>query len=53
LSSSASYGLVSASRGYGDSLTTIKDTGGNDWTPSLMSPWAAGQFSVNNDTVRR
>jgi hypothetical protein len=36
---------------YNDSLTTIKDTGGNDWTPSLMSPWAAGQFSVNNDTL--
>ena len=44
-------GSVFAGRGYGDSLITIKDTGGNDWTPSLMSPWAAGQFSVNNDTL--
>ena len=44
-------GLVSAYGGYGDSRTTIKDTGGNNWTPSLMSPWGAGQFSVNNDTL--
>jgi len=44
-------GLVVAYGGYSDSLATIKDTGGNDWTPSLMSPWAAGQFSVNNDTL--
>jgi len=36
---------------YNDSLTTIKDTGGNDWTPSLMRLWGAGQFSVNNDTL--
>jgi hypothetical protein len=43
-------GFVSASA-YNDFLTTIKDTGGNDWTPSLMSPWGAGQFSVNDDTL--
>ena len=45
-------GSVVAYRGYGDSLATIKDTGGNDWTPpSLMRPWAAGQFRVNDDTL--
>lgn len=44
-------GLVSAYGSYGAFLITIKDTGGNDWTPSVMSPWVAGQFSVNNDTL--
>jgi len=28
-------------------LPAFKDTGGNDWTPGLPSPWTAGQLSVN------
>ena len=45
------FASANPSQGYDNRLTTIKDTGGNDWTPSLMSPWGAGQFSVNNDTL--
>ncbi|MGC8905253.1 hypothetical protein [Thermus sp.] len=32
-------------------LFTLEETGGNDWTPSLPSPWGAGQFSVNGDEL--
>ncbi len=39
------------STGRGSQLFALKDTGGADWTPSLMSPWGAGQFSVNGDTL--
>lgn len=58
------YGLLNVSGKYigvaqaapaapnseGSLLMAIKDTGGNDWTPSLMNPWEAGQFSVDGAT---
>lgn len=58
------YGLLNVSGKYiglaqaasaapnseGSLLMAVKDTGGNDWTPSLMNPWEAGQFSVNGAT---
>lgn len=58
------YGLLNVSGKYiglaqaapaapnseGSLLIAVKDTGGNDWTPSLMNPWEAGQFSVDGAT---
>ncbi len=43
--------LAEPSTGSGSGLFALKDTGGADWTPSLMSPWGAGQFSVDGDTL--
>jgi len=42
----AGYGNESLGR----SLLVFKDTGGNDWTPDLPSPWTTGQLSVNGTT---
>jgi hypothetical protein len=42
---------LAAAGGAGGSLFALKETGGSDWNPSLPSPWGAGQFSVNGDTL--
>lgn len=44
-------GMAQASDGSDNSLLALKDTGGSDWTPSLMSPWGTGQFGVSGDTL--
>ena len=32
-------------------LFALKDTEGNNWTPSLPNPWGANQFSVSGDAL--
>jgi len=45
------YYRAVSSESPNNALKVFRDTGGNDWKPTLPAPWTSGQFAVNGDTL--